>query len=162
MFRPGCLPRFYFGSQEVAGFSIDECSLAQAVHLITSYSLSGTSSSSSSQCWTCRHVFGHLKTNAVINASLQLVIVISATLTRSTMSERGEERDFPRTDIVFGREVTLWQSQGLFGFSEACPSWRRCRGRGTVVWPCCNREAVDTVIVRFSIDPKSVSAFLRG
>jgi hypothetical protein len=51
-------------------------------------------------------------------------------------------------DIVFGkREMSLWQSQGL----EA----QNCG------LPCCNPEAVDTIIVRFSIDLTSVSAFLR-
>ena len=47
-------------------FRLIKCSLVQAMQVITSYSFSGMSGSSSSQCWTFIEVAGHLKMKEAI------------------------------------------------------------------------------------------------
>jgi hypothetical protein len=47
-------------------FRLIKCNLAQAAQVITSYSFSGMSESSSSQCWTFTDVAGHLKMKGAI------------------------------------------------------------------------------------------------
>jgi len=65
--------------------------------------------------------------------------------------------------IVFGKERRPFgRAKASLAFQKlACVAAMPRRARECSL-PCCNPEAVDTIIVRSSIDPTSVSAFQRG
>jgi hypothetical protein len=59
-------PYFLSWPNSLPVFRLRKCNLRQAGHATPLYSSSGTSSSSSSQCWTFIDVAGHLNTKAAI------------------------------------------------------------------------------------------------
>jgi hypothetical protein len=103
MFRPGRLPRFFFDSQEVAGSSIDEaqpgagCALDNFIFVVRNILVVVQPMLDIPACVRafeneCRHK----RFIAVRDRHLGY-------FNPTTISERTEERDFPRMDIVFAK-----------------------------------------------------------